>query len=405
MDTGYCAYASLATVAFTVTGVLRHTAFVKLPSLLCLVLSFAVSACDLLVTRVPSAPLQTLRAEIRHESGDILEKYVEARNRLYMAGAPILMRNAALCPRRALTPGFLVHSDFDQPEKLHYVARERLNLGRDATVLAVFPHTAAYKAGLLPGDIISTFDGRVIHNAAELRARLKKIKEPRESVFGVVRNGKSFTMTLPFTPICNYPLIYDAGNRDINAGTDGQMITVTQGMADFASDDELGVVIGHELAHAVMHHIPKQKVNTGVIVIAGGIIDWLIDIDATKAMMQAYTKIWSPVFEKEADYVGLYLLARAGGQYHAAAPFWRKMAAAHGIEAVEHEPLGVYTHPATSERFAVLREAEREIDAKIKAGKPLMPELDGNWNFGARYAWWSDTREDDDEPDDSDLNH
>jgi Zn-dependent protease with chaperone function len=199
--------------------------------------------------------------------------------------------------------------------------------------------------------------------------------------------------------------VYLPAERDINAYTDGSKILLTQGMLDFVSDDELSVVIGHELAHDVMHHMTKQKINTLMIEIAGGFVDGFINVGMTEKMLTAYTALWSPEFEKEADYVGLYLLARADGRIGAAAPFWRRMAAEHGMDSVLPPDFIFHTHPPAPERFAVLREAEAEIIAKAKAHKPLMPEMDGNWNFGSRYAWWSDTSEDDDEPEDADLNH
>lgn len=380
-------------------GTMHRAAILSIISLI------ALAGCATPVAKIPSASVSTLAAETRHETGDILEKFVAARQRLAVIGMPILEANATLCPRRTLYAGFVVHSDFDVPQPLQAVARERLDLTREAIVLAVSPKSDAWHAGLRAGDIIATMNGKRVRNAADFRARAKKIKSAAPVTFGALRNGRAFTFTVPFTPICNYTLVYQPSLREINASTDAQKIYVTQGIMDFAGDDELAAVIGHELAHAVMHHIPKDRVNTAAIKIAGGIVDGIIDIDLTEKMLDAYTHVWSTPFEKEADYVGLYLLARAGGNISAAAPFWRRMAAEHGMDAV-NLPLGaIRTHPSSPERFAVLKATEAEIMEKARKGRPLMPEMGGSWNFGARYSWWSDTREDDDEPDDSDLNH
>lgn len=364
-----------------------------------------LAGCTGPVTDVPSAPYSSLQAEISHETGDILEKYVTGRQRLLNLGAPLMLQNAALCPRRALTAGFMVHSDFDVPEPLRDAARGRLNLGADATVLSVFQGTAAHAGGLVPNDILLTINGQRVRNAADARARIKRAAHAASAQFGFLRDGRAFTLTLPFVPICDYKLVYLESDRTLNAWTDGKQIFVTQGMLDFTNDRELAVVLGHELAHDIMHHTVKNMVNTAPIILGGGIIDGMVGTHATEIMMNAYTNIWSPRFELEADYVGLYLLARAGGDIDAAALFWRRMAAENGIAAVVQPAVMVHTHPAAPERFSVIAETAREISAKTKTGAPLVPNLRDKWNFGQRYSWWSDDRTDDDEPDNDDLNH
>jgi len=364
-----------------------------------------LAGCAGPVTDVPSAPYSSLQAEISHETGDILEKYVAGRQRLLNIGAPLMLQNAALCPRRALTAGFIVHSDFDVPAPLRDVARTRLNLGADATVLSVFQGTTAHADGLVPGDVLLTINGKRIRNAADARARIKKAAHASSAQFGFLRAGRAFTLTLPFVPICDYKLVYLESDRTLNAWTDGKQIFVTQGMLDFTNDRELAAVLGHELAHNIMHHHIKNTINTAPIILGGGIIDGMVGTNATEIMMNAYTNIWSPRFEREADYVGLYLLARAGGDINAAALFWRRIAAENGITAVVQPEAMVHTHPATPERFGALAETAREIKAKTKAGAPLMPNLRDQWNFGQRYSWWSDDRTDDDEPEGDDLNH
>ncbi len=364
-----------------------------------------VAGCTGPVTDAPSTSYSSLQAEIAHETGDILEKYTAGRQRLLTLGAPLMLQNVVLCPRRALTAGFIVHSDFDVPEPLRDVARERLGLGADATVLSVFTGTAAMDAGLVPGDVLLTINAKRVRNAADARARIKKAAHATTAQFGFLRAGRAFTLTLPFVPICDYKLVYLESDRTLNAWTDGKQIFVTQGMLDFTNDRELAVVLGHELAHDIMHHNIKNMVNTAPIILGGGIVDGVVGPHATEIMMNAYTTIWSPRFELEADYVGLYLLARAGGDMDAAGPFWRRMAAEKGIEAVIQPEAMVHTHPAAPERFGVLTETAREIKAKIKAGAPLTPNLRDKWNFGQRYSWWSDDRADDDEPESEDLNH
>ena len=80
---------------------------------------------------------------------------------------------------------------------------------------------------------------------------------------------------------------------------------------------------------------------------------------------------FSQSFESEADYVGLYIMANAGVDYHAAAHFWRRMAVAHP-DSIEHAK----THPSTAERFVAMKKAVAEIDGKLAAGESLKPEVE-----------------------------
>jgi predicted Zn-dependent protease len=79
---------------------------------------------------------------------------------------------------------------------------------------------------------------------------------------------------------------------------------------------------------------------------------------------------FSQDFEREADYVGMYLLARADRPIANAADFWRRMA--------QESPGSIKfasSHPTTAERFVRLENAAAEIEQKRTAGAPLMPEM------------------------------
>ena len=81
---------------------------------------------------------------------------------------------------------------------------------------------------------------------------------------------------------------------------------------------------------------------------------------------------YSQDFEAEADYVGLYILAQAGGNIEEAPQFWRRMATL-SPGAIQSSHMS--THPATPERFVALEETVKEIRAKQRAGLPLTPNL------------------------------
>ena len=159
---------------------------------------------------------------------------------------------------------------------------------------------------------------------------------------------------------------------EVNAYADGHNVFITKGMVRFVEDDtELSLVIAHEIAHNCMMHIEAKTKNT----LWGTLFDIAAaayGVDTGGAFGQMAGGTFSQEFEAEADYVGLYVMARAGGDIENAPYFWRRMAAEHpGSIRQSHSA----SHPATPERFAALDVAVTEIQTKQKAGAVLLPEV------------------------------
>ncbi len=170
---------------------------------------------------------------------------------------------------------------------------------------------------------------------------------------------------------CNYPV--ELVNDDsVNAFADGRTVGVMSGMIRFAeTDEELALVVGHELAHNALDHITKQTAN----VLFGTLIDILIavttGINTQGAFGTVVGRAFSPGFEREADYAGLYIVARAGYDITDAAGFWRRMAIEHP-GSIEKNFLA--THPSTPERFVAIENIVAEIEQKRLLGEVLLPE-------------------------------
>lgn len=82
-----------------------------------------------------------------------------------------------------------------------------------------------------------------------------------------VRRG-SETFSVKVEPIlaCRYPVEIIADDR-LNAFASGDKIIITTGMLRFIkSDDELALVLGHEIAHNGLNHIGRMRgVGTGQV--------------------------------------------------------------------------------------------------------------------------------------------
>lgn len=137
------------------------------------------------------------------------------------------------------------------------------------------------------------------------------------------------------------------------------------------NDDELAVVVGHEMAHDTMNHITSKEINA-----AGGLlVDILfaaIGVNTQGAFMKMGAQAYSKEFEAEADYVGLYAAALANNNIDVAPNFWRRMAAAHPGNIKENF---MATHPSTPERFLHLEQTIAEIKGKRSQGLALVPDI------------------------------
>ena len=131
-----------------------------------------------------------------------------------------------------------------------------------------------------------------------------------------------------------------------------------------------------------MKHIEARKHNATVAGLGGLLLDigfLALGVNTNAAFSDAAAKAgaqaYSVEFEQEADYVGLYILARTGYPLDGASDVWRLMAAENPASIVLRR-----THPTAPERFVAIEKTIDEIKAKRAAGLPLFPELltDGN---------------------------
>ena len=73
-------------------------------------------------------------------------------------------------------------------------------------------------------------------------------------------------------------------------------------------------------------------------------------------------------FEAEADYVGLYYMARAGYATQDVEMFWQRL----GVQNPKNI-MRAKSHPITPSRLLSIRLTAKEIEAKQQAGEPLVP--------------------------------
>lgn len=155
----------------------------------------------------------------------------------------------------------------------------------------------------------------------------------------------------------------------------GGKIVVYEGlMRIVASDDELAVVLGHEVAHAVAKH-SNERMSQQLMTQYGAALLGAAVRDKSTAVQQAAGTIYgigaqygvtlpfSRKHESEADYMGLVLMTMAGYNPQVAVNFWKKMSASSSGSTPEF----MSTHPSDARRIA---DIEKELPAiRAKYGK------------------------------------
>ena len=336
-------------------------------------LALAVAACAP-QSRVPTISRSAAEAEARKQREIVIQERMKVQNRLRQVDFAIRAANADLCKKQAPAVGFMTMNLESAPGEYKDAYAKLYGVTPQITVISVFKGSPAEQAKLAVGDEIVSINGKIIGTGGSGRTQVAvQIAESKGKPlnFMVRRDGSLAPVALTPRMTCSYPTVLRNDNQ-VNAFADGSRIIITTGLMRFTdTDDELALVVGHELAHNTMGHIESKTGNMIVGGIIGAILTGLSGINVMDPMMQVGALAFSQEFEAEADYVGVYHAARAGYDTRKAAYFWRRMAAAHpraiGLQGT--------THPSSANRFLAVEAASKEVAEKRAGGTGLVPEM------------------------------
>lgn len=338
-----------------------------------------LAGCAAPVTRAPNLDAAAVAVERERQQDLALEDHLDYLARLHRVGIPILVAGVPVCKEQVswqLNAWFSTRDEL--PEALREAAVRRFGVSDRPTTVFVAPGSPAERAGIQPGDVVTRLNGSAVRGEPDggdiLADRLEEAAAQGTKVhLGLERDGASREVEVDPVAQCDYPLVLIPSD-EINAFADGENIAVFTGMMRFAtSDDELALVIGHELAHNVMGHIDAKQLNAGIGLIFDLLAAVAVGVDTGGLFSQMGAGTYSQGFESEADYVGLYLSALAGADIRLAPDFWRRMGAANP-GAIEERAYGA-SHPSTPERSLHLEHTVAEIDRKRAEGLALTPDL------------------------------
>ena len=115
----------------------------------------------------------------------------------------------------------------------------------------------------------------------------------------------------------------------VNAWTDGKGVWVTRGMVRFLkNDDELAIILAHEMAHAYKAHV-QYRIARGIFGVALGAVAEAFAPGTGRhvvTLTDAVNKSFDRDEEREADFFGLIWASKAGFDVDAAKKVWKRMA-------------------------------------------------------------------------------
>ena len=348
-----------------------------------LILLFSLSGClETPTGNLPSISKDEIDKEAERQKRISYAKYIDQMSLVKSIGYRINSLNADICNKTDFNSGITYANENVIGLKIAKFFPSNLNLGPKVSIINIVKNSPADKAGLTVGDIILELEGFTFPEGKNALKKISKhfkdFEEKEIKKIKIDRNGQILKFDINQIKICNYPIIFTQ-DKIVNAYADGKSIIMTQGMVDYAKDDnEIALVIAHELAHNDRGHLDAKKKNTLIMGSIGFILDLMTiyysggtaggDAQNTEMWSKIGSEAYSVEFEKDADYGGVYYAYRAGYDISNVKNFWERI----GSENPKQIAISS-THPATAERYLQIEKTVEEINKKKSDGLALIP--------------------------------
>jgi hypothetical protein len=270
--------------------------------------------------------------------------------------------NAALCDRLAPTPGLAIHAIGQYDPALRTQARAEFGFETPVAVEGVVAGSAAARAGVLQNDGLIAVNGEPFASEASSRADgagrdaaaalLARQPAGRSLALSLARGGELVDVMVAASPGCRSAFEVLLGSK-MEASSDGTIVQIGVRFFERYDDEQVAVVVAHELAHTILRHRERLE--------AAGVKRGLLAEVGRNGRLFRRT-------ESEADMLGMHLLRNAGYDPHVAVRFWRD----HGGD-VDGGLFRSRTHPSSKARAAAIEAAIAALPTD--APRPYRPPM------------------------------
>ena len=269
------------------------------------------------------------KKEILLQKKILITEMAKASIRIHKITWPILLANKEKCKKnKSKSYGSLFADINDLPEEDKNLFFTLFNNNIDnkyfnkykvdgfPIALSIAKNSPADKAGLLKNDIILEINEK---NTKNFRKKLEVILENKKNInLKILRGKQEIKINMIGIQICSYNVqVLPSGFP--NAFADGEKAFITMAAIKLAqTKDELAFLIGHELAHNILHYKNFDANEANLLA-----IDYL---DKPKIRQVKNILVWSNEDrEIEADIEGMHLAFKAGFSLENVNDYWRRL--------------------------------------------------------------------------------
>jgi hypothetical protein len=269
-----------------------------------------------------------------------------------LVGARLAAAGSDLCKTRVATLGLVLDDAGRYATPWRDAAEKLVGSASAPAIIALVHGGAAQRAGVQVGDAITGIDGWTISPARNVNRsevvldRIERVPPPRPQVLHIARAGEALSLRVVpdwtcrtrFQVLADGQLQAKANGTRVEIGS--ELVRVVHG------DDELAVILAHELAHNILDHRARLA--------AAGVFRGRRS--QTEGARLTYAT------EIEADRLAVYLSERAGFNLAAFGTVWARLGAGGGAN-----------HPPNARRSALLAGEIARVKEDRAAGRTPRP--------------------------------